>query len=82
MSLLTNYSPRIPKFAVAYNSRGHDERQTKAPKEPEKESGQPSLLDRERCFRVAAAAVKEAVPDSAVDLKSPDVRKLHNKLHS
>lgn len=32
-----------------------------------------TLLDRNKCFSVVAAAVKEVVSDSTVDLKSPEV---------
>lgn len=31
------------------------------------------LLDRNKCFSTVAAAVKEVVSDSTVDLKSPEV---------
>lgn len=31
------------------------------------------LLDRNKCFGIVAAAVKDAVPDSVVDLKRPEV---------
>lgn len=34
------------------------------------------LLDRNNCFAVVAAAVKDVVPDSVVDLKSPEVKNL------
>lgn len=33
-----------------------------------------ALLDRNKCFSVVAAAVKEVVPDSIVDLKDPEVK--------
>lgn len=33
-----------------------------------------ALLDRNKCFSVVAAAVKEVVPDSTVDLKDPEVK--------
>lgn len=33
-----------------------------------------SLLDRNKCFEIVASVVKEAVPDSSVDLKSPEAR--------
>lgn len=32
-----------------------------------------ALLDRNKCFSIVAAAVKNAVPDSIVDLNSPEV---------
>ena len=35
-----------------------------------------ALLDRNICFGIVAAAVKIAVSDSVVDLKSPEVKKL------
>jgi hypothetical protein len=31
------------------------------------------MLDRSKCFEVVAAAVKDAVADSVVDLKCPEV---------
>lgn len=33
------------------------------------------MLDRRKCFEVVAAAVKDAIPDSVVDLKSPEVER-------
>ena len=35
-----------------------------------------ALLDRNKCFGIVAAAVKNAVSDSVVDLKSPEVKML------
>ena len=35
--------------------------------------GQCPLLDRTKCFETVAAGVKAIVPDSVVDLKSPEV---------
>lgn len=32
-----------------------------------------SMLDRNKCFTVVASAVKDAVPDSIVELKCPEV---------
>lgn len=34
-----------------------------------------ALLDRNKCFSVIAAAVKQVVPDSIVDLKDPKVKR-------
>ena len=33
-----------------------------------------NLLDRTSCFSIVAAAVKDVVPDSVVDLRSPEVK--------
>ncbi|KAG8637605.1 uncharacterized protein LOC110600802 isoform X2 [Manihot esculenta] len=57
------------KFAVGYNRRGIEETQTKHVKD----SNMCSLLDRNKCFEIVASVVKEAVPDSSVDLKSPEL---------
>lgn len=35
-----------------------------------------ALLDRNKCFAIVAAAVKNAASDSVVDLKSPEVNQL------
>lgn len=37
------------------------------------DSNESSLLDRNRCFSVVAAAFHEVALDSVVDLKSPEV---------
>ncbi|KAF2316644.1 hypothetical protein GH714_041985 [Hevea brasiliensis] len=58
------------KFAVGYNRRGIEEMQVKFMKD----SNKCSLLDRNKCFEIVASAVKEAVSDSSVDLKSPEAR--------
>lgn len=58
------------KFAVGYNRRGIEETEMKNLKA----SNDPdifALLDRNKCFSVIAAAVKQVVPDSIVDLKDP-----------
>ncbi|CAN1288572.1 hypothetical protein LINPERPRIM_LOCUS19933 [Linum perenne] len=60
------------KFAVAYTRRGMEEQKIFA-REDMKESEVVSLLNRDKCFRVVASAVKETVPDSTIDLKSPDM---------
>ncbi|KAE8719618.1 hypothetical protein F3Y22_tig00109936pilonHSYRG00009 [Hibiscus syriacus] len=61
------------KFAVGFNRRGTDESQLKNPKDGSKNSDMSVLLDRNKCFSVVAAAVKANVPDSVVDLKSPEL---------
>lgn len=61
------------KFAVGYNRRGFEETQTKISEDTLKDSDQLALLDRNKCFGIVAAAVKDAVSDSAVDLKSPEL---------
>lgn len=40
----------------------------------------PVMLDRSKCFEVVAAAVKDAVADSVVDLKCPEVNIVFNIL--
>ncbi|GAY48607.1 hypothetical protein CUMW_113000 [Citrus unshiu] len=67
-----NKLSRPVKFAVGYNRRGFEEKQNKIPKDT-KDSDVSALLDRNKCFTVVAAAVKEVVSDSAVDLKSPEL---------
>ncbi|KAJ4710227.1 Mitochondrial pyruvate carrier 1 [Melia azedarach] len=67
-----NTLSRPVKFAVAYNRRGFEEKQ-KNPKDNSKDSGQLALLDRNKCFSIVAAAVKNVVLDSVVDLKSPEL---------
>ncbi|XP_039046047.1 uncharacterized protein LOC120186074 [Hibiscus syriacus] len=61
------------KFAVGFNRRGTEESQLKIPKDGSKNSDMSALLDRNKCFSVVAAAVKANVPDSVVDLKSPEL---------
>ncbi|KAF6174605.1 hypothetical protein GIB67_006257 [Kingdonia uniflora] len=61
------------KFAVGYNRRGMEETEFKMQKYNSKESNLLALLDRNKCFGVVAGAVKEAIPDSIVDLKSPQI---------
>ncbi|GKV13359.1 hypothetical protein SLEP1_g24370 [Rubroshorea leprosula] len=63
-----NKLARPVKFAVAFNRRGIESTEAKL-----KNSDQFDLLDRMKCFDVVAAAVKEVVSDSAVDLKSPEL---------
>ncbi|KAH9658692.1 hypothetical protein KPL70_023590 [Citrus sinensis] len=67
-----NKLSRPVKFAVGYNRRGFEEKQNKIPKDT-KDSDVSALLDRNKCFTIVAAAVKEVVSDSAVDLKSPEL---------
>lgn len=67
-----NKLSRPVKFAVGYNRRGFEEKQNKIPKDT-KDSDVLALLDRNKCFTIVAAAVKEVVSDSAVDLKSPEL---------
>ncbi|KAI4357336.1 hypothetical protein L6164_001292 [Bauhinia variegata] len=59
------------KFAVGYNRRGIEE--AKFLKENTNDSNAYSLLDRNKCFGVVASAVKDALEDSVVDLKSPEI---------
>lgn len=51
-----------------------EETQMKIVKDTSKDCDLFSLLDRSKCFDVVASAVKDAVSDSVVDLKSPEVR--------
>ncbi|XP_050275702.1 uncharacterized protein LOC126717826 isoform X2 [Quercus robur] len=60
------------KFAVGYNRRGIEETELKIVKDTSNGSDKFALLDRNKCFGVVAAAVKSAVSDSVVDLKSPE----------
>ncbi|KAL2482477.1 hypothetical protein Fot_44011 [Forsythia ovata] len=61
------------KFAVGYNRRGIEEAEImKTTKTAPSNSGTSSMLDRNKCFTVVAAAVKDAVPDSVVELKCPE----------
>ncbi|KAB1205919.1 hypothetical protein CJ030_MR7G016899 [Morella rubra] len=59
------------KFAVGYNRRGIEETEKKILKDTSNGSNAIALLDRNNCFAVVAAAVKQAASDSTVDLKSP-----------
>ncbi|KAF4377064.1 hypothetical protein G4B88_023850 [Cannabis sativa] len=61
------------KFAVGFNRRGTEEAEMKVPKDTSNVSIGSNLLDRNNCFSVVAAAVKEVVPDSVVDLRSPEL---------
>ncbi|CAI9754623.1 unnamed protein product [Fraxinus pennsylvanica] len=61
------------KFAVGYNRRGIEEtKMIQTTKTDSSISGALSMLDRNKCFTVVAAAVKDAVPDSIVELKCPE----------
>ncbi|KAK6921539.1 THUMP domain [Dillenia turbinata] len=61
------------KFAVGYNRRGIEETEMKALKGASGDSSVFALLDRNKCFSVVAAAVKDVVADSEVDLKAPEL---------
>ncbi|KAL5211970.1 hypothetical protein ABZP36_022817 [Zizania latifolia] len=61
------------KFAVAYNRRGLDETEVKRQKNDNEGSKQQTLMEREQCFKVVAAAVKSVAENSMVDLRSPEV---------
>ncbi|CAA2983146.1 Hypothetical predicted protein [Olea europaea subsp. europaea] len=62
------------KFAVGYNRRGIEEtKMIKITKTDSLNSSALSMLDRNKCFTVVASAVKDAVPDSIVELKCPEV---------
>ncbi|KAI3730466.1 hypothetical protein L1987_61636 [Smallanthus sonchifolius] len=58
------------KFAVGYNRRGIEETELKG---KNSNSNPVALLDRNKCFEVVAAAVKNIVSDSVVDLKCPEL---------
>ncbi|CAH8360857.1 unnamed protein product [Eruca vesicaria subsp. sativa] len=60
------------KFAAGYNRRGVEETKGKIQKASEVLDQCP-LLDRTKCFETVAAGVKAIVPDSVVDLKSPEL---------
>ncbi|KAJ0235937.1 THUMP domain-containing protein [Hirschfeldia incana] len=60
------------KFAAAYSRRGVEETKGKIQKASEVLEQCP-LLDRTKCFETVAAGVKAIVPDSVVDLKSPEL---------
>ncbi|PON79184.1 hypothetical protein PanWU01x14_013000 [Parasponia andersonii] len=61
------------KFAIGYNRRGIAETEMKHPKDTSHVSAGSNLLDRNSCFSIVAAAVKDALPDSVVDLQSPEL---------
>ncbi|ESQ35940.1 hypothetical protein EUTSA_v10008047mg [Eutrema salsugineum] len=61
------------KFAAGYNRRGVEETKGKIKKEASEVLDQCPLLDRSKCFETVAAGVKDIVPDSVVDLKSPEL---------
>ncbi|MCD7454423.1 hypothetical protein HAX54_024822 [Datura stramonium] len=61
------------KFAVGYNRRGIEETEMKNLRKTSSDPDIFALLDRNKCFSVVAAAVKEVVPDSTVDLKDPEL---------
>ncbi|XP_009784026.1 uncharacterized protein [Nicotiana sylvestris] len=61
------------KFAVGYNRRGIEETEMKNLRKTSSDPDVFALLDRNKCFSVVAAAVKEVVPDSTVDLKDPEL---------
>lgn len=65
-----NKLERPLKFAVGYNRRGIKETEMKITKDTSTAS---NLLDRNSCFSTVAGAVKDVVPDSVVDLKSPEL---------
>nr|GMD35910.1 Checkpoint protein like [Ipomoea batatas] len=60
------------KFAVGYNRRGIEETEMKKVRKNENDPLS-ALLDRDKCFSVVAAAIKDIVPNSVVDLKHPEV---------
>ncbi|XP_031132367.1 uncharacterized protein LOC116033950 isoform X3 [Ipomoea triloba] len=60
------------KFAVGYNRRGIEETEMKKVRKNENDPLS-TLLDRDKCFSVVAAAIKDIVPNSVVDLKHPEV---------
>ncbi|CAL5339133.1 unnamed protein product [Camellia sinensis] len=68
-----NKLARPIKFAVGYNRRGIEEAELKISRNTSKDSEEIALLDRNKCFSVVATAVKDVVPDSVVDLKSPEL---------
>lgn len=61
------------KFAVGYNRRGIEETGMKTVKDNFSDPNLFALLVRNKCFSVVAAAVKAIVPNSVVDLKSPEL---------
>lgn len=70
-NLLTRY--HTIQFAAGYNRRGVEETKGKIKKEASEVLDQCPLLDRTKCFETVAAGVKDIVPDSVVDLKTPEV---------
>lgn len=68
-----NKFARPIKFAVGYNRRGIEETEMKIPKSTPRDCNSHALLDRKKCFSVVATAVKGAVSDSVVDLRSPEL---------
>ncbi|OEL25384.1 hypothetical protein BAE44_0013594 [Dichanthelium oligosanthes] len=66
-------SSSVSETTVAYNRRGIDETEMKPQKNSIEGSNHQSLMDREQCFKVVAAAVKSVAENSVVDLKSPEV---------
>lgn len=62
----------LHQFAVAFNRRGVEETEMKQ-KGSVHDCHESPLLDKNECLRVVASAVKDTVPDSVVDLKSPQV---------
>nr|APR63868.1 hypothetical protein [Populus tomentosa] len=68
-----NKLARPIKFAVGYNRRGIEETCMKNLKDNPKDSDPFPMLDRSKCFDVVASAIKDAVPESAVDLKTPEL---------
>ncbi|KAJ0096259.1 hypothetical protein Patl1_15699 [Pistacia atlantica] len=68
-----NKLSRPVKFAVGYNRRGFDKTQMKTTKDTLNDSNLFAMLDRNKCFNVVAAAVKDVVSDSEVDLKFPEL---------
>ncbi|EOA38100.1 hypothetical protein CARUB_v10009568mg [Capsella rubella] len=61
------------KFAAGYQRRGVEETKGKIQKEASEVLDQCPLLDRIKCFETVAAGVTDIVPDSVVDLKSPEL---------
>ncbi|XP_010475760.1 PREDICTED: uncharacterized protein LOC104755119 [Camelina sativa] len=61
------------KFAAGYQRRGVEETKGKIQKEASEVLDQCPLLDRIKCFETVAAGVKDIVPDSVVDLKTPEL---------
>lgn len=56
-----------------------EETKGKIQKEASEVLDQCPLLDRIKCFETVAAGVKDIVPDSVVDLKSPEVVYIYRK---
>lgn len=69
----SNKLSRPLKFAVGYNRRGIEETEMKVVKDNCSDPNLCALLDRNKCFSAVAAAVKQVVSDSVVDLKSPEL---------